>query len=172
MPQALRQRTAVAKSANTARLEDELRETLVRLDIRPVEDPLTELQKLGGEMLAWKEAIGEKVNLLSSLRYEGTGSGEQLRAEVALYERAVDRLERVLVNMVRLDLDARLVRISEAQGAVIIGALLAAFSDLGLDEELQERGRAAAARHLRMAAGGKRERERLQLAPAGPQRDT
>jgi hypothetical protein len=27
-------------------------------------------------MLAWKEAIGRKVNVLSSLRYEGVGAGE------------------------------------------------------------------------------------------------
>jgi hypothetical protein len=41
---------------------------LVPLGVLPVQDPLTELQILAGEMKAWKEAIGEKVNALASLR--------------------------------------------------------------------------------------------------------
>ena len=159
----------VVKAAETERLGQELRETLVRLDVQPVDDPLTELQKLGGEVLAWKEAIGQKVNLLSSLRYEGIGAGEQLRAEVALYERAVDRLERVLVNMARLNLDERLVRISEAQGRLILGVMLAAVKDLGLAPEIEQALRPAIARHLRQAAGKERERERpAPPAPAAP----
>jgi hypothetical protein len=60
---------------------------LVPLGVLPVQDPLTELQILAGEMKAWKEAIGEKINALASLRYEGAGAGEQLWAEVGGYER-------------------------------------------------------------------------------------
>jgi hypothetical protein len=155
----------VAKSAERERLEYEIREALVQSGAAPVEDPLTELQKLGGEVLAWKEAIGRKVNALTSLRYEGIGSGEQLRAEVALYERAVDRLERVLVSMARLRLDERLAAISEAQGRLILAAMLGAFRDVELSDELQQVLRPAIARRLRKAAAGERQREPLALEP-------
>lgn len=155
----------VVKAAETERLEYELREALVRLDVPPVEDPLTGLQKLGGEMLAWKEAIGRKVNDLTSLRYEGVGSGEQLRAEVGLYERAVDRLERVLVSMARLNLDERLVRIREGQGKIIIAAVTAGLADVDIPGELQQEIRTAIARRLQAAAAQERQRERIALEP-------
>jgi len=156
----------VAKAAETARLEHELRETLIQLGAPLVEDPLLELQKLGGEALQWKQAIAAKVNELTSLRYEGEHAGEQLRAEVGLYERSLDRLERVLVSMARLNLDERLVRINEQQGQLIQAVLLGAIQDLGLPEEVQRALRPAIARRLRAAASGMRQPEPLALAPA------
>ena len=40
---------------------------LVQLGIQPVDDPLREIEMLAGEMKAFKEAVGEKVNALASL---------------------------------------------------------------------------------------------------------
>lgn len=158
----------VAASAERERIEHEVRELLVQLGVnRPVEDPLTELQSVAGEMKAWKEAIGEKVNRLTSLRYEGVGAGEQLRAEVALYERAVDRYERILVNMARLDLDARLVRITEQQAALLNAIIFGALTDVGASAELQEAIRPALAARYLLADQGKQQPARLALpAPA------
>jgi hypothetical protein len=85
---------------------------------------------------------------LDSLRYE-TEFGEQLRSEVALFERAPDRCEPVLVAMARLNLDERLIRISEAQAHLV--RVLGAFADIGLSRETQEA--------VRMVAAEERERE-------------
>lgn len=154
----------VAKAAKTEQLEHELRTELARFDVVPVENPLVELQKLGGEVLAWKEAIGRKVNELTQIRYK-TEHGEQLRAEVALYERAVDRLERVLVSLARLDIDQRLAAIEEAKGRLIIAAVVGGLADIKLSGELQQAARTAISRRLRMASAEERERAAL---PAGP----
>jgi len=101
------------------------------------------------------------VNELESLRYE-TEFGEQLRSEVALLERAMDRCERVLVAMARLNIDERPTRVSEAQGKLVVEVAPGAFADIGLNPELQEAVRPAIARRLRMAAAGERERRELE----------
>lgn len=148
----------VAKSAERERLENEARDALARLDVVPVEDPLTELKKLAGQALTWRDAIAEQVNKLTSIRY-GTKQGEQLRAEVALFERALDRCERVLVSMARLNIDERLARISEARGKLMTQVLLGALADAGLGAEVLDAVRPAMARRLRLAADGERQRE-------------
>lgn len=62
-----------------------------------VEDPLNELGRLASSSLAMTEALAERVNALRDIRYDGTGPvGEQLRAEVQLYERFLDRSGRLL----------------------------------------------------------------------------
>lgn len=152
------------KGADDAEIDERARAMLARMDVKPCDDPLRELQKLAGQVLAWKDAIGGMVNELDSIRYE-TEYGEQLRAEVALFERAMDRCERVLVAMARLNLDERLVRISEAQGKLLTEVVLGAFADVGLSRELQDVLRPAIARRLRLVAAEERERERRELEP-------
>lgn len=126
--------------------------TLARLDVQPVADPLEQLALLAGQVLAWRDVMAEKVNALTSLRYEAVGengTGEQLRAEVALWERALDRCERVLVNIARLDLGAKMARISEAHLGLMEHALAAALGEAGIDLDAADRARNAFARHLR-----------------------
>jgi hypothetical protein len=124
---------------------------LAALDVAPVGDPLAQLALLAGQAVAWKDAMAGRVNHLAGLRYEGTGSGEQLRAEVALWERALDRCERVLVAMARLNIDERLVKITEGQADLMEKALRATLAEIGLDLEEQERAARALGRHLRSA---------------------
>ena len=106
---------------------------LARLDVEPLADPLTQLALLAGQAVAWKDAMAAQVNTLTSLRYEGEAYGEQLRAEVLLWERALDRCERFLVGMARLDIDERLSKISEAQGHLMVSFVVAALARFGID---------------------------------------
>lgn len=156
MPQGPRQRPTVAKAAERERLEQEARTELARLDVKPVDDPIRELQKLVGQVLAWKDAIGRMVNQLETIRYEDELGGEQLRSEVALFERAMDWCERVLGAMAWLNIDEQLVKFSEGQGRVIIQVMTAAFAELGLTRENTGRGsagdRTAAAARCRARA--------------------
>lgn len=125
---------------------------IARLDVQPVGDPLNQLAILAAQVLAWRDSMAGKVNELTSLRYESyndTGSSEQLRAEVALWERALDRCERVLTAMARLNIDERLAKISEHQAQRIEQALRLALTDLGLDLEDQDRAARNVGRHLR-----------------------
>src|SRR5690348_9736507 len=99
------QRTAAA----TELAEREIRSVLAKLDVTPVEDPLTALTVLAGQVVSWQTAIARIVNQLGDrVRYEGAAGAEQLRAEVALYERAMDRTATVLGLIAKLNIEERL----------------------------------------------------------------
>lgn len=155
----------VAKAAETQRLEAEARAVLGQLEIEPCDDWLGALQAVVGEILAWKDLWARKVAELTQVRYR-TDSGEQLRAEIGLYERALDRTERVLTAVARLDLDARLLRLQEAQARMVNEIIRGVLADLNLSAELREAARPAIARRLRLAEAGERQPVQLALTAA------
>jgi len=114
-------------------------------------DPLTALHQLAGEVWAWKEACRVLVGQLAELRYRA-GSGEQLRAEIALYERSLERAGKVLADLVRLGIEDRLARLSARQvasvGRAIENTLRELAPVLGFDAE-HPAIRPAIARNLR-----------------------
>ena len=134
------------RAAAAVRLaEEQGRAVLARLNLPPVDDPLTELAKIAAEAVAWKDAMAGKVSELTELRYKAGEGGEQLRAEVALWERALDRCERFLTAMARLNIDERLAAISEAQAAAVLGGIAVACDVLRATPE-QRREAVAAVR--------------------------
>lgn len=140
------------KAAASRRVaEDEVRRGLANLDVTPVGDPFEQLSLLAGQVVAWKDALAGKVNELTQLRYEAMGAGtEQLRAEVALFERALDRCASVLGTIAKLNIDDRLARISERQAEAVIRAVDAAIAAVGRGASPAE-ARSVAARELRVA---------------------
>jgi len=123
---------------------------LAELDVAPVEDPLTALMNLAGQVLAWQEATAGLVNDLETrIRYEGAAGAEQLRAEVGLYERAMDRAEKVLSSIARLNIEERLATISEAQADRVLAAIDAVLAYLGVTGQQAADARQVAARKLR-----------------------
>lgn len=50
----------------------------------------------------------------------------------------MDRCERILVAMAKLDIDERLVKIIHAQASLVTGVILGAFDDIGLSQELKD----------------------------------
>ncbi|MCX4751837.1 hypothetical protein OG455_41090, partial [Kitasatospora sp. NBC_01287] len=61
----------------------EVQVVLAELDVTPVDDPLTALSQLAGQVVAWQKATAALVNRLGDeIRYEGHAGAEQLRAEV------------------------------------------------------------------------------------------
>jgi len=123
----------VAAAARRRVIEQAAAAELARLDVTPLDDPLSELALLAAQIVAWKNMMAEKVNQLSSLRYEGEGSGEQLRAEVALWERALDRCEHVLTAMARLNIDERLTVLAEHHVEMVIWLVSSTLARFGLD---------------------------------------
>lgn len=135
---------------NLRAVQNQVAQDLARMDVAPVTDPLAALAQLGGQVVAWRDRMADLVNDLTSVRYDGHGPvGEQTRAEVLLFERAIDQCRRVLVDIAKLNLDERMVRINEAQAELVDRALTAALQDLGLTAEQQEQAREATSRHLR-----------------------
>ena len=138
-----------APSGRIAAAEQQARAELARLDVPPVQNPLAELARIAGQVVAWKDMLAEKVNALSSLRYESETGGEQLRAEVALWERALDRCGKFLVDIAKLDIDERLTRVTEQQAEQVSAALTAVLAEMGLSQDQQRAARTGVARHLR-----------------------
>lgn len=142
-----------AKTAAVRRqVEGEARALLAELGVTPVDDPLAALLRLGGQVLAWQEATAALVNQLDHIRYQG-GSGEQLRAEVQLYERAMDRAASVLSAIARLRIDERLAEVTQRQAEAVIGAIEAGLTAAGVTGEQMLEARRVAARHLRSVDG-------------------
>jgi hypothetical protein len=84
------------------------------------------------------------------MRYRDT-SGEQLRAEVGLYERAMDRLGKFLTDYARLDIDNRLAAITTSQADRVIDAIDAALAAAGIHDKTQiQAAKKAAAAKLRV----------------------
>ncbi|MGX9887356.1 HGGxSTG domain-containing protein [Streptomyces sp. NPDC002276] len=136
-------------AAGRRQVEGEARALLAELGVTPVSDPLAQLLQLAGEVLAWQKATAALVNELSSIRYQG-GSGEQLRAEISLYERAMDRAANVLSAIARLRIDERLAEVSEKQAEAVIGAIEAGLAAVGVTGDRALAAKRAAARHLRL----------------------
>lgn len=140
-------------AAHIRQAEREAAAELARLDVAPVADPLTELAKLAGQVLAWRDSMADQVNHLTTLGYENDKTGEQLRTDVALFERAMDRCISVLGTMARLKIDERLVNIEKARVDFVADALAATLTELELDPDARQRAIDGLVRRLRLAAG-------------------
>lgn len=81
-----------------------------------VSDPLDALARLATEAMAMKTALAARVNALNSLSYKSAVGTEQIRAEVLLYERAIDRSAKFLDLLAKSGFEERRVRIDEATG--------------------------------------------------------
>jgi hypothetical protein len=134
-------------------LKRDVDKILGKLDITPIDDPLTELSKLAGEVTAWKNIIAERVAFLKDVSYEGEKTGEQIKGEVIVFERALDRCNTVLVGMARLNIDDRLARISEMQAQLVADALAAVLGEMGMDLGAQREAKTRVAEKLRLAVG-------------------
>lgn len=112
------------------RIQADAERAIQKLNITPVSDPLTALRTVAGEVLAWKDEISRHVSELTQVRYRSDG-GEQIRAEIALYERAIDRCVHTLAIIAKLNIDERLAAIEEKQAEMLETALFAAFDAAG-----------------------------------------
>lgn len=137
-----------------ARMKNEASKALRQLNITPVDDPLTELKNLAGEAIAWKQEMARLVGDLEQVRYRAENS-EQTRAEITLFERAMDRCSTILGQIAKLNIDERLAAITEQQARMLNDALFAAFEAAGLTITDVEQKRVIArefGRHLRLVA--------------------
>lgn len=138
----------VSKGAHLRIVQAEAREAIRGVVIEDVTDPLRALARHAGEIVAVRNYLRGEVERLESLRYQAA-SGEQLRAELAAYQAALRDTTQVLTAYARLNIDARLAAITDAQAKTVMRAIEAVISLLAPDAEQANRARAAAARHLR-----------------------
>lgn len=110
---------------------------LARRGVTPVDNPLFALAALAGEIVTVKDIFRDRVARLQeqAWRYQDDRGGEQLRAEIAMYERALDRSARVLADIARLKIDERLTAITEQQGQMLASVVVAVLERLDLGEQ-------------------------------------
>lgn len=122
-------KAAAARRLAAEKVAEDVKDALAFESLDPVTDPLEALARLADEALAMKEALAARVNDLKSIRYSSHGSGtEQLRAEVALYERALDRSAKFLDLLVKSGFEERRVAIGEQQGQMVASVLRVVLS--------------------------------------------
>lgn len=131
-------------------LEAEVEKALKKLNVQPVDDPLTALLEHAGVVSAWEEHIRLEVLKLREYVYDGgVHLGERERAVVNIWERASQAKTHVLGLCARLGIADRLAAISEAQAERVIGAIDAALAAAGIDDPLKlADAHSAAGRHL------------------------
>lgn len=144
----------VRAAAKRRLAEDKIRRSLDEVEVREIDNPLAELQRLTAEVVTWKDVLAAHVaNLTDRMRYTDEKGGEQLRAEVALYERAMDRAGKFLEMWARLGIDAMLaemqVKLTEVQVGAMTAGLEAYRKAAGVDEPEHQAGLSAMAKVLR-----------------------
>jgi hypothetical protein len=144
----------VKAKAAQRKAEREIAGALGKLNVVPVHDPLTALSELAGEILAWKALAADRVAKLEAMARENRVTGtDEIRAEILVFERAMDRAVTVLATIARLNIDERLVRINERQAEIVKQALLGALTDSGVARDVQREAAGHLARRLRLVAG-------------------
>jgi hypothetical protein len=121
----------------------------------PVQNPFLELMDLAGEMKAFKDRIGARVDAMNieEFRYEHERAGEQIRAEIMIYIKAMERLEACLTKIAKLGIEERMMRITERQAEIIEQALLRTLADAKYDlpAQIQKAMKDDVVRRLRVA---------------------
>lgn len=144
----------VKRAAARRVIEAELHELFGKAvpESAPVDNPLAAYAEFAGRVMAWLELMDSLLDGLRTVGYKGN-TGEQVRAEVLLYERAMDRANTVLSSYARLNIDTRLAAITERQAQTVIRAIEAVIDHLGATGPAAAEARKVAAAHLRLVGG-------------------
>lgn len=131
---------------------------LLRQGYPTIDSAIDELEKIAAEAIVFKNICQERINKLleaeQSFGYEGR-AGEQLRSEVAVYERALDRCNKVLVDHVRLDIAGRKQKLDEQQAVLLVGVIKAVLGQLGLSRDQKKLAGEVVPRELRAIEASK-----------------
>lgn len=100
----------------------------------PIGHPVVELLDIAAEAKAWKLVCLEQVDVLDNLVNLDNFGAEQARAMVRQYTEALDRCERMLVNLAKLDLEAKRFRLASEQAQLLFGAQERALGVLPPDQ--------------------------------------
>ena len=125
-------------------MEAELRGQLAARGVTSVTDPAAEYARLAGEVIDFRDICREQLDKLNSWTVFNEGIGEQARALVTIYERAQERSQKTLGDMLKIGLTAEALglareRPSREQAEALQRVLDRVFADLWLTEEQKAR---------------------------------
>lgn len=141
------------RSAEVAEAERVVREVFGKaVEVTPIDNPLAVYAQFAGRVMAWLDLMDSLLTNARSPSYSSELNGEQIRGEVILFERAMDRANTVLGTYAKLNIDDRLSRITEVQQAMVVQAIEAALATAGVTGTRAIEAKAAAARRLRVVS--------------------
>jgi hypothetical protein len=118
----------VERAAIRRLAEREAMASIADVVVEPIDNPLDALANLAADAQAWKDHLAATVaSLGAAYRFTDKKESEQLDARVALFERAMDRLQKYLVDWVRLGFEERKVALDEARLELVQRILMAAM---------------------------------------------
>lgn len=140
-----------AEQAQAERLAEIMTEHGLRLtNPPPVGDPLEALLKLADQVVELTAVMRDEVARLnmSDWRYAHNRVGEQIRTEVYLYERALERAAKILTSIAKLRIAEHKLELEREMAGVIQRAFGLALEDSGADLVGQAKARERLAREL------------------------
>lgn len=143
----------VAKAARRRIVESDAAARLRAAGYEPSIDPVAEFLSLGAEITALKDVLRSMVaELAGDAPMAANNLGrEDVAGLMRAYERALDRCERTLTNMLRLDLQARQVTLAERDADALWSAITTGLTAIGAERKA-DTFRAVVAAELRQAA--------------------
>ena len=109
----------VRAKANERLLETKIRGELVSRGWEPVTDPLSAVQDLAGEKLAWLDICRDEIARLTQIDYQDQRGVQDVKPRIALYERAWSDAFQAVAAMVKLGIEARMVERQRSDAAWI-----------------------------------------------------
>lgn len=119
-------------------------------DSPPIQDPVAELQRLGGIARNALNVAGQKVNELKNWQSVDAKGTAQLKVEIQLWTYLINRSESILTTLAKLGIDERRVQIQEREQQIIVTALRAIMADpeLALSPIQRQAWESVVPRHL------------------------
>lgn len=125
-------KAAAARRLEVAAVEADVRAVIASEGLEGVTDPLEALAKLATESLAMKTALAARVNALQGITTTSYLGVEGLKAEVALYERALDRTAKFLDLLTKSGFEERRLRIDEQTAGMFVTVMRNVLARLDL----------------------------------------
>jgi hypothetical protein len=142
-------RAAAEVRLRTQAIQADAERTLAHEGITAIDDPLAELGKLASGAKALMEALGARVNSLDQLEHFDAKNSPAIKAEVQMYERAMDRVHRLLDSLVKHGYAERQIQIQESEAMLVAGVLRRVLSALALTPEQQKQAQTLLAAEFR-----------------------
>lgn len=127
---------AVAAAAEQRELEKAADAEIAKIwpglvSMAPVTDPVDLLARTAGALEQMADVVGARVNDLNGKVGAGTGL-QQLRAEVVLLDRVLDKVLKASEALARLGIEERVVELEQGRAQLVISALQSALAVLEL----------------------------------------
>ena len=107
---------------------------------KPRTNPLEALNTFIEQIMSWNDLAEKQIKKLkeNEWRYEDRAGGEQLRSEIAIYERSLDRGLRALQAVAKLNLAEKYIALSEKQAELMFIVMIETLTQLGVDGNSRE----------------------------------